>query len=790
MTRSSPFGCAFAALSALAMGCLDRPVSSASPTVTARVSQPATQTRIDKIDLLFMIDNSSSMADKQKLLADVVPDLVSRLVNPVCVSSTTYEQKGPAPGPGASCPAGQELDFQPVKSIHIGIVTSSLGSHGAAGICDDRGSRSDPHDNDKAELVTRGASSPPADGFLAWAAETSDEEPNALDAKTVQQTFKEMVGKIGQHGCGYEAQLEAPYRFLVDPDPPSAVEITTDAAGIAVAHPTYPDTTILDERAKFLRPDSLVAVILVTDETDDSLSDDGQAYLSILPPTGSPPHGFLMHGTTVCKTDPNSPCCFNCGQAPPAGCPDPRGDPECQAGVYGYAEDPPNDRQILQKQRWGVDFRYPVQRYIDGFTKRSITNRAGQTVTNPLFDDLGCSALDQAAHKCTRMPSRDPSLVFVAGIVGVPWQDIAVDPTDLKSGYKPAKELARTGTWDVILGDPSASPFVHPKDPLMIEQVAPRTQTTTANPLGTAALPSPPDSVYNANPVNGHDWDTSAIKYQDDLQYACIFDLPPDYARDCADPANTADCDCTSNSSQDPTHYENPLCQDAATGAYSTKQTRAKAYPGVRELQVLRGLGDQAIVASICPANTLDQSQDTYGYRPAIRALIDRLRNALRGQCLPRALGTNADGTVPCIVYEAYNPQAGASCDCGEKTPGRSYADRVGLPDEMANLACVCQIDQLTAQADVTRCQTDPDDGGAVGWCYVDPMQMTDASMIASACGIVRSCPATDRRLIRFAGPNHAGEPRAGAIALVMCQEASTLESKASGDVCAAQAIP
>ena len=33
---------------------------------------------VDKVDLLFMIDNSSSMGDKQALLAQAVPDLVTR----------------------------------------------------------------------------------------------------------------------------------------------------------------------------------------------------------------------------------------------------------------------------------------------------------------------------------------------------------------------------------------------------------------------------------------------------------------------------------------------------------------------------------------------------------------------------------------------------------------------------------------------------------------------------------------------------------------------------------------
>src|SRR5215469_1729303 len=52
--------------------------------------QPPIVIPADKIDLLFMIDNSSSMGDKQALLALAVPDLVSRLVSPNCLDATGH----------------------------------------------------------------------------------------------------------------------------------------------------------------------------------------------------------------------------------------------------------------------------------------------------------------------------------------------------------------------------------------------------------------------------------------------------------------------------------------------------------------------------------------------------------------------------------------------------------------------------------------------------------------------------------------------------------------------------
>src|SRR3954471_4781654 len=112
---------AFMSLSVLAGGCLDRPVAPATPTVSARIVTPAKQNKVSKIDLLFMIDNSSSMADKQAILAQAVPDLVNRLVDPVCIDPMTGQSVGNRNTDG-SCTRG-EPDFDPVKDIHIGIIS-------------------------------------------------------------------------------------------------------------------------------------------------------------------------------------------------------------------------------------------------------------------------------------------------------------------------------------------------------------------------------------------------------------------------------------------------------------------------------------------------------------------------------------------------------------------------------------------------------------------------------------------------------------------------------------------
>ena len=101
-----------------------------------------------------------------------------------------------------------------------------------------------------------------------------------------------------------------------------------------------------------------------------------------------------------------------------------------------------------QKRRFGIDFLWPIDRYVAGLSSPTVADRYGNVVTNPL------------------LANRDPSRVVFTAIVGVPWQDIArrkngvpdlregVDASGReRGGFQNAIELAQNGTWDVILGD-------------------------------------------------------------------------------------------------------------------------------------------------------------------------------------------------------------------------------------------------------------------------------------------------------------------------------------------------
>ena len=302
-------GLTFASLAALLAGCLDRPVTTIGPNTTNVFVEQISQNAVDKIDLLFMIDNSISMADKQEILAQAVPQLLRRLVYPACVDDADQVVSASSE---SGCPADAKPEFAAVKDIHIGVISSSLGGHGSPA-CTSR-----LQENDRAHLIgtERGLETYNNLGFLAWdpdqkGVQPAGAPPGTVDYATLEAQFKNLVQATGEFGCGYEAGLEAWYRFLVDPEPPADVVVEN---GVTV--PKGTDGDVLAERAAFLRPDSLVAVVMLSDENDCSVADQGNGWV-----VGS--RDPLPRSTAVCLTDPNHPCCRSCGLAektPPAGC--------------------------------------------------------------------------------------------------------------------------------------------------------------------------------------------------------------------------------------------------------------------------------------------------------------------------------------------------------------------------------------------------------------------------------------------------------------------------------------
>ncbi|WP_438031677.1 hypothetical protein [Sorangium sp. So ce204] len=582
----------------------------------------------DKVDLLFVVDNSASMSDKQEVMRLALADFVDGLTNPLCVDPTGVAP-GVQPASGLSaCPAGTLRVRTPVQDMHIGVISSSLGGHGSS-TCQ---AQTSPSNVDMARLLARSEASSENDlptyqdkGFLVWDPAGShvpagDSDPVALAGK-----LSDIVQGVGQAGCGYEAPLESFYRFLVDPEPYETIGLVNESAV-----PAGLDTTLLAQRKAFLRPDSLLLIVMLSDENDCSIREEGKNYL--VAETGA---GFRMwRPRSECATNPNDPCCRNCSQRQD-GCPS---DPVCtgpdgNTARLSAAEDPVNSRCWDQKRRFGFDFLYPVDRYTRALTEPMVASRSGELVPNPIFSDLDPS------DDNTR--TRGPQHIVFTGIVGVPWQDLArqnaLGEPDLLDGLnqlgqpvgglKNAAELADppsgttlSSTWGAILGDPAN--YIPPADPLMVESAAPR---SGVNPITGDATVHPSNAGWN--PINGREY-TIPPGSTGDLQYACIFPLAEE--RVCEGSAQS--CDCRSIAG---TPSDNPLCRPEGTndpadpGARSTTQDHAKAYPGLRELQLIRSLGERGVAGSICPAQLADTTSADYGYRPIMNAVLDRLSTAL-----------------------------------------------------------------------------------------------------------------------------------------------------------------
>jgi hypothetical protein len=634
-----------------------------------------------KIDILFDIDNSASMGDKQAYLVQAVPDLVGRLENPNCVDPSANGAVLGASIDG-TCASGT-LEFAPVRDMHLGIVTSSLGSrlsdqaqedsYGTV-VCSPSASAPAPfqnvsaHNDDEGHLIARsldygtdGGNAtegavrdavvagyvPAPGGYLYWrpvssaagandATAPGDAVTPVKDGLTLQADFQQMVGGAGVFGCGIESQLESWYRFLIQPDP-----YATLAVAGGRAEWTGVDATLLRERHDFLRPDSLVAVIVLTDENDSeidvrSLGREGYFFMG----SGYTP----SPGTPACAEDPADPACTVCTSpgAGDAGC----GAPYSARNDWGFDL---NLRHVHMKAKYGVDPQYPVQRYAIGLSSLLVPDRSGEypnssnnyvgmnDCVNPLFASALPDGSDTSPGAvCNLSPgSRTPDLVYFAVIGGVPNQLLHYMPGD------PEGSTLMPADWVRILGAGQASMTLSSPmsydytgiDPHMIEDY--RDRTTVAYPFPTdssatgplapsASAPSAPD------PVNGREWVTDqpypgphvlAV----DRQYACTFELTE--PRDCSLPQNADACDCPATTGLAAAQVP-PVCDKGDP----TIQIAAKAYPTIRELLVAKLMGTQGIVSSICPTHVTDQSGGTdpfYGYRPAMSGIADRLARSL-----------------------------------------------------------------------------------------------------------------------------------------------------------------
>jgi hypothetical protein len=208
-----------------AAGCLSPPVEAPRTVVTQETDVRVEQNIKNKVDILFMVDNSPSMTPKQNELKRRFPELIKKLDD--------FAAKGN--------PAW----------YHIGVVTSDLGSGpytlGSGGQCHPGGNGG--------KLQPIGAAADPTCGRLGNNLNFIDYNQlnntnNLPSGQNLPTTFG-CCASVGATGCGFEHQLESVYRALHDPIP---------------------------ENQGFLRQDAILAVIFVTDEDDCSAPPDTNLF--------------------------------------------------------------------------------------------------------------------------------------------------------------------------------------------------------------------------------------------------------------------------------------------------------------------------------------------------------------------------------------------------------------------------------------------------------------------------------------------------------------------------------
>ena len=222
---------------------------------------PEDARQVDKIDLLFMVDNSNSMAEEQVSLRAQFPRLMQIL---------TSGRRSP----------GDERPFPPITDLHVGVVSSDMG---IPGVNFGTGTNCLPDGGDDGRLQHRGNGANCEADYPSFLSYTSDS-----DADQLARDFA-CIALLGTGGCGFEQQLEAPLKALW----PS---VYLDAKGAPVIpNPiTFLATTPQGQLGRgdippaqggnlgFLRNDptspSLVAIVVVTDEEDGSAKTTEHLY--------------------------------------------------------------------------------------------------------------------------------------------------------------------------------------------------------------------------------------------------------------------------------------------------------------------------------------------------------------------------------------------------------------------------------------------------------------------------------------------------------------------------------
>ncbi len=180
------------------------------------VTPPAT-----RLDVLLVVDNSMSMAEEQAELSATFPSLIRSLLDPP-----------PDPVTGLR-------EHVALHDVHVGVVSTDMGTGGySVETC------SDPIDGDNGELQhAPNPGLPDCDpAYPTYLSNSGEHDRESIDWLS---TAFGCIATLGIDGCGFEQQLKAAAKALID---------HREGAN-----------------AGFLRDDSILVVLFVTDEEDCSV---------------------------------------------------------------------------------------------------------------------------------------------------------------------------------------------------------------------------------------------------------------------------------------------------------------------------------------------------------------------------------------------------------------------------------------------------------------------------------------------------------------------------------------
>jgi len=201
--------------------CNAQPLQRPDPAVVAIQHQTFQQAVNRKLDLIFMIDNSSSMAPLQAQMTKNLPDFMNVL-------------KDQATGG--------------LPDVHIGVISSDLGAgRSLVPGCMRRG-------GDQGSFQAAGKNpvgcTPPADKYIIDSINPDGSRATNFGAGDITDVFS-CIALLGQNGCGFESQFGS-VLSAVGPAPPG--------------------------NEGFLRDDAYLAIVMLTNEDDCTVPSDSDLF--------------------------------------------------------------------------------------------------------------------------------------------------------------------------------------------------------------------------------------------------------------------------------------------------------------------------------------------------------------------------------------------------------------------------------------------------------------------------------------------------------------------------------